>query len=135
MAINGTVTYIGQEETGVGRTSGKTWRKKLFVVNTGGQYPKDVAFNIIGDNIDRHPIHVGAMVSVDFDPSSREYNGRWYTELAAWRINVQGAQAYQPQPANTAQVYQQQAPTGYAAPQYAAVQQQAPTPSAEPMPF
>ena len=27
---------------------------------------------------------------MDFDVESREFNGKWYTDLKAWKIEVQG---------------------------------------------
>ena len=31
------------------------------------------------------------MLSISFDVESREYNGRWYTDVKAWRIEAAGA--------------------------------------------
>lgn len=31
------------------------------------------------------------MLNISFDVESREYNGRWYTDVKAWRIEPAGA--------------------------------------------
>jgi hypothetical protein len=55
---------------------------------------------------------VGDKVKISFNLSSREYNGRWYTDVRAWRIE----------------------PAGQAAPVQAAYSQPAPGYQAAPMP-
>ena len=32
----------------------------------------------------------GNRLKIDFDVESREYNGRWYTDVKAWRVDVDG---------------------------------------------
>lgn len=39
-----------------------------------------------GDNIDQHPVSVGIDVTASVDIQSREYNGNWYTDVKAWRV-------------------------------------------------
>jgi hypothetical protein len=39
-----------------------------------------------GDKIDQFPVKEGDAVTVHFDIESREYNGRWYTDVKAWKI-------------------------------------------------
>ena len=36
---------------------------------------------------------IGDLLTISFDPSSREFNGRWYTSLRAWRITLAGGTA------------------------------------------
>ena len=74
------------------------------------QYPRKVCFNLFGDNVDKFPVQVGQKVTVSIDLESREFNGRWYTDVRAWNIVYPQAQqvaqpAYQPQP-----TYQQPQP-------------------------
>ena len=40
---------------------------------------------------------VGDKVKISFNLSSREYNGRWYTDVRAWRIEPAGAAQPAPQ--------------------------------------
>ena len=49
---------------------------------------------------DLEKYQVGDKVKISFNLSSREYNGRWYTDVRAWRIEPAGAQPQQPQAAD-----------------------------------
>lgn len=80
--------------------SGNAWQKRNFVIETPGQYPKKVCMQLFGDKVNECP-NVGEEVKVSFDAESREWNGKWFTQLNAWKVERQGAQAAQ-QP-----VYQQ----------------------------
>jgi hypothetical protein len=62
------------------------WKKQEFIVETQSQYPKKVCLSVWGDKIDQFAISVGDQVNVAVDLESREYNGRWYTEARAWKV-------------------------------------------------
>lgn len=115
--IRGQVIFVGPVEQGIGKNSGKEWKKQVCAIQTDGQYPKKVAFSIMGDRIAQASIQMGHTIEIDVDAQSREYNGRWYTELTAYRINNLSLSApAQVQPAPIPQpVYQQQAPQGFTA--------------------
>lgn len=85
--------------------SGNAWQKQNFVIETAGQYPKKVCFQLFGDKVNDCP-NVGEEVKVSFDPESREWNGRWFTQLNAWKVERQ--QTAQPAPQQPA--YAQPAP-------------------------
>lgn len=84
MAIRGRVIHVGQPEQGVGKTTGKQWSKQVFAIETEGQYPKKVAFGVMNG---KFTMNVGDVVEIEVDAQSREYNGKWYTELTCWRCN------------------------------------------------
>lgn len=112
MAIRGKIIAMLDEQSGVSK-AGKNWRKRAYVLETEGQYPKKVCFSVMNERIDQANLQVGCVAEVEVDAESREWQGKWYTDLTAWRINNLGfaaqTQQYQQQP-----VYQQQAPQGYA---------------------
>ena len=89
-----------------GTSARGAWSKQEFVLEyQEGNFPTQVCMNVWGDDkvreLDKY--QVGDKVKISFNLSSREYNGRWYTDVRAWRIEPAGAQ--------------QSAPTGgYAAP-------------------
>ena len=94
-----------------GRSARGDWSKQEFVVEfQDGNFPSNVVFNVWGaDKVrDLERYQVGDEIRVSFAPSSREFNGRWYTDLRAWRIAPAG-QAAQPQ----AQGYAPSAPQAY----------------------
>lgn len=65
--------------------------KRNFVVTTGDKYPETVAFELINDKCDlADAFAVGQQVDVSFNVRGREYNGKYYTNLAAWRIEAAG---------------------------------------------
>ena len=44
-------------------------------------------FEVFGeDRIKQNPCDIDQLVTVSFDIESREFNGRWYTSIRAWKI-------------------------------------------------
>lgn len=84
MEISGTVIDILAEVNGQGKNG--TWRKQEFILETPSQYPKKVCISIWGDRIDQASLQKGEAVTASIDLESREYNGRWYTEARAWKV-------------------------------------------------
>lgn len=101
MEIQGKTIIILPLESGTSK-SGNTWQKRNFVIETIGQYPKKVCLQLFGDKVNECP-NVGDEVKVLFDIDSREYNGRWYTQLNAWKVERQRAQEAPQQAASQAQ--------------------------------
>lgn len=93
MDVKGKVVQILQPQTGMGKKG--PWKKQEFVMETQSQYPKKICFSMWGDKIDQFSLSVGETVTVSVDLESREYNGRWYTEARAWKVekNSSGAMA------------------------------------------
>ena len=68
-------------------SKGNTWQKQEFVIETGDQYPKKICSNLWGDKADQlNQFNIGDDIKVSFDLESREFNGRWYTDVKAWKI-------------------------------------------------
>ena len=44
----------------------------------------------MGEKVDQYNLAVGDLVNVAVDLESREYNGRWYTEARAWKVDKIG---------------------------------------------
>ena len=83
-----------------GTSARGAWSKQEFVVEyQEGNFPTQVCMNVWGEDkvreLDRY--QVGDKVKISFNLSSREYNGRWYTDIRAWRIEPAGV-APQPVP-------------------------------------
>jgi len=77
------------KQTGNAR-NGSTWEKQEYIIEVPGQYPKKVCFNLWGDKIGKFNIQNGDDVTIAVDVESREYNGRWYTDIRAWNVTKQG---------------------------------------------
>lgn len=84
-------------QTGAGKNG--EWKKQDVIVETDGQFPKKVCVSIWGDKINPSQLQPGAMLNVSFDVESREYNGRWYTDVKAWKVEPAGSGGAQPAPA------------------------------------
>lgn len=84
MELEGKIVKLLAEQSGQGKNG--QWRKREYIIETPGQYPRKVCFNLWGDKIDQFPVKEGDEVKVSFDLESREFNGRWYTDVKAWRI-------------------------------------------------
>ena len=82
--INGKIIAVLPIATGEGKNG--TWKSQDYVLETGGQYPKKVCFNLFGDKIDQFPIAIDEEIKVSYDVESREYNGRWFTTIRAWKV-------------------------------------------------
>jgi hypothetical protein len=87
MEISGKIIQVLPEQGGVSKTSGKEWKLQAYVLETQEQYPRKVHFEIFGeDRIKANPCQLDDIVTVSFDIESREFNGRWYTSIRAWKI-------------------------------------------------
>ena len=73
-------------QSGTGKNG--QWRKQDVIVETDGQYPKKVCISIWGDKINEDQLKVGNRLKIDFDVESREYNGKWYTDVKAWKVSA-----------------------------------------------
>ena len=71
-----------------GESARGPWVKGGFVIETEGDYPRKVAFVTFGEErvAMAKSIPLGTLVQVNFNPESREFNERWYTDLRASRI-------------------------------------------------
>lgn len=76
-------------QTGTGKNG--QWKKQDIIFETEGQYPKKICISVWGDKINENQLQVGAQLAISFDIESREYNGRWYTDVKAWKIEAAGA--------------------------------------------
>lgn len=67
--------------------TGNNWQKQEFVIETIESYPKKICANLWGDRIGQlDAFNIGDLITISFDLESREFNGRWYTDVKAWRI-------------------------------------------------
>ena len=64
-----------------------TWRKQEYILETDSKFPKKICFLVWGEKIDQFNINQDDEVEVSIDLESREYNGRWYTDVKAWRLS------------------------------------------------
>jgi hypothetical protein len=86
MEVVGKIIQVLPAQEGIGR-NGNPWKVQPYVLETLDQYPRKVHFEVFGeDRIKQNPCDIDQLVTVSFDIESREFNGRWYTSIRAWRI-------------------------------------------------
>lgn len=86
--IYGTIVQVLPLQSGVSKT-GNEWKKQEYILETIEQYPRKVKFDIFGsDKVDQYTpiVVVGATLTVSVNIESREFNGRWYTDVRAWKV-------------------------------------------------
>jgi hypothetical protein len=88
MALEITGTLIQKLQVQSGSSARGEWQKQEFVIETMDNYPKKVCMNVWGaDKVaELATIREGEVLKISFNPESREYNQRWYTDLRAWKI-------------------------------------------------
>ncbi|MCX6179520.1 MAG: DUF3127 domain-containing protein [Chlorobiales bacterium] len=100
MQLTAKLTAILPEQTGAGKNG--PWKKQDIIVETDGQYPKKVCISLWGEKFDRNLLRVGNRLTISFDIESREFNGKWYTDVKAWKIeSVNDAASSQSQQAGS----------------------------------
>ena len=86
MQLTAKLTQLLPIQIGTGKNG--EWKKQDIIVETDGQYSKKVCISIWGDKINDDQLLTGNLLKIDFDIESREYNGKWYTDLKAWKIEM-----------------------------------------------
>lgn len=84
MEITGTVVSLLPMQSGQGKNG--TWKKQEFILETPGQFPKKVCLSLWGEKVDETRLTPGEKITASINIESREYNGRWYTDVRAWKI-------------------------------------------------
>lgn len=83
------ITNILPQRSGTSK-AGNQWIVQEFLCETDGNYPKTIMMQVYGadkvDNFVAGNYIIGDIVDIDFDIESREYNGKYYTQVSAWRI-------------------------------------------------
>ena len=88
MEIKGKIIEILPEKSG--QSANGEWRKQEYILETDTSYPKKICFMAWGDKIGEFNLQQGENVEVSVDLESREYNGRWYTDVKAWKVSKDG---------------------------------------------
>jgi hypothetical protein len=99
MEIQGNIIQILPLQSGTGRNG--EWKKQEFILETTDKFPKKICIAIWGDKIQESILQPGNKVTVQFDIESREYNGRWYTEAKAWKIESTATSTQTPAPVSS----------------------------------
>lgn len=90
MEFQGKIIEVLPVRSGVSKNSGSEWKVQQYVIESHGEYPRKMCFEVFGaDRISQFNIQPGEELTVSFDIESREYQGRWYTNINAWKVTRQ----------------------------------------------
>lgn len=103
MEIQGKIIAVLEPRSGTSSHTGNTWKSQEYVIETHDQYPKKCCFRVFGeDKINQFNIQQGEELTVSVDINAREYKGRWFNDVNAWRVDrsspQQDAAPASPQP-------------------------------------
>ena len=74
-------------KSGVSQRTGEQWQSREYVIETQEQYQKRICFEVFGtDKLKEFNIRNNDLIKVHFDISAREYNGKWYNSIRAWKV-------------------------------------------------
>ena len=101
MEITGKIIAVLEPRKGVSSRTGSEWICGQYVLETLDQYPKKLFFEVFGtDRMQQFNIQLGETLTVFFDIDAREYQGRWFNGVRAFRID-RGEAAPAPAPEAT----------------------------------
>ncbi len=100
MEIKGKIIHKLDLQSGTSK-AGNAWKKQEYVLETLDSFPRKVKFDFFGDRADQYPLEVGDVITLSYDIESREFNGRWYTDIRGFKAvkedpNMAGAPAPYP---------------------------------------
>ena len=88
LSLKGTIVSFKEVQEGETK-AGSAWKKQEFVIDTKTEYDNLICFEVFGEekvnNLTKYQA-VGDEVNVQFNIKCREYEGKHYTTLSAWRI-------------------------------------------------
>lgn len=85
--VTGRIVQV-MDEVGGSSARGQ-WKKQEFVIETAEQYPKKICLSLWGEKVDAlKQFKTGEFVTASINIESREFNGRWYTDIRAWRLQA-----------------------------------------------
>ena len=98
MELAGKVIAVLEPRGGVSK-NGNEWKVQEYVIETHDQYPRRMCFDVFGaDKIQQFNIQVGEELNVFFDIAAREWQGRWFNSIRAWKVERVNADAQQMPP-------------------------------------
>ena len=92
MEIIGKVVQLGTLTEGSSPRG--PWKKQELIIETLEQFPKKVCLICWNDRVnDANGFFVGQTIKAQISIESREFNGKWYTDVRVWRFEPVGQTA------------------------------------------
>ena len=97
MEITGKIIKALEMRGGTSARTGNAWKSQEFVIETADNYPRKCVFRVFGeDRLNNFNIKEGETLTVSLDIDAHEYNGRWFNDISAWKVDRSQAAAAQP---------------------------------------
>ena len=94
MEIQGKVVRLGTLTEGTSARG--AWRKQELIIETIEQYPKQVCLVCWGDRVaEAQNFTPGQIIKAQISIESREFNGKWYTDVRPFRFDIDAPQQTQ----------------------------------------
>jgi hypothetical protein len=88
MEVTGKIIAEFNERGGVSNRTGNEWKAKSYVLEVPGDFPRKLVFDVFGvDRLQAFNIQIGEIITVHFDIDAHEYNGRWFNDVRAFRVD------------------------------------------------
>ena len=82
--IEGRIIHLGQVEQ-----KSEKFRMRIIVIETADKYPQQIPVQFTNANVDKaESLKLGDVVTISCNIRGREYSGKWYISLDAWRIEA-----------------------------------------------
>jgi hypothetical protein len=98
MDLTGTLLKKLEPVSGAGKNG--PWKKQDFIIEIPGDFPKKLCIANWNDKVDLSNYKEGENIHVYFDVESREYNGKWYTDVKVWKLERADASSTTPPPSS-----------------------------------
>lgn len=87
MEIVGKIIQVLEARGGTSARTGNPWKVQSYVLETEEQYPRRMVFEVFGeDQINQMNIQTGQTLRVYFNVDAHEYQGRWFNQIRAWKV-------------------------------------------------
>ena len=90
MEIKGNVYQISEVQKGTSK-SGKEWTRQNLVIDTGDEYNPHLSISFLGEKCSLlNNLKINDVVNVHINLSSKEWSGKWFTNVNGWKIDLVG---------------------------------------------
>ena len=86
--FEGKIIAKGETREGVSQATGQPWKSEQYIIQEeSGNYPMKMSFDVFGeDRIREFNLQLDDHVKVHFSMDSHQFNGRWFNNIRAWKV-------------------------------------------------
>lgn len=90
MALEISGKLIKKLDVQSGSSDRGSWSRQEIIIEIPGQFPRQVCLSLWNEQVNEASrFNIGDILKVGVDIQSREYNGKWYTSIRPWRMEVE----------------------------------------------